>query len=76
MHSVLVYFTIPRALGGDHFRDSYAAMPMVDQGAFRYTANAMYGIVFPGLWGIASLFGSWNALVVALFQHAYICGHM
>jgi len=76
MHSVLVYFTIPRALGGDHFRDSYAAMPMVDKGAFHYTANAMYGIVFLGLWGIALLFGSWNALVVALFQHAYIWVHM
>lgn len=76
MHSVLVHFTIPRALGGDHFRNSYAAMPMVDQGAFRYTANAMYGIVFLGLWGIALLFASWNAIVVALFQHAYIWVHM
>lgn len=29
MHSVLTYFTLPRALGGDHFRDKYAAMEMV-----------------------------------------------
>ena len=28
------------------------------------------------LWGIALVFGSWNALVVALFQHAYIWVHM
>ena len=76
MHSVLVYFTIPRAVGGDHFRDRYAAMPLVREGAFKYTSNAMYGIVFLGLWGIALLFGSWNALVVALFQHAYIWVHM
>lgn len=75
-HSTLVYFTLPRALGGDHFRDHIAALPMVNQGAFRYTPNAMYGIVFLGLWGIALLCGSWNALIVALFQHAYIWVHM
>lgn len=76
MHSVLVYFTLPRALGGDHFRDSYGDMPLVREGAFRFTANAMYVIVFLGLWGIALGFGSWNALVVALFQHAFIWVHM
>ncbi len=76
MHSVLVHFTIPRALGGDHFRDEIAAMPLVDKGAFAVTANAMYGVAFLGLWGIALLFGSWNALVLALFQHAYIWVHM
>jgi len=76
MHSVLVYFTLPRALGGDHFREEYAAMPMVREGVFKYTSNAMYGIVFLGLWGIALTFGSWNALVVALFQHGFIWVHM
>lgn len=76
MHSTAVYFTFPRALGGDHFRDRYADMPLVNRGAFKYTANAMYGVVFLGLWGIAFMFNSWNALVVALFQHAYIWVHM
>jgi phospholipid methyltransferase len=76
MHSVLVYFTLPRALGGDHFRDEIAVMPMVTKGVFKYTPNAMYGIVFLGLWGIALAFGSWNALIVALFQHAFIWVHM
>lgn len=76
MHSVLVHFTIRRALGGDHFRDEIAALPLVDRGAFRYSANAMYGLVFLGLWGIALLLDSWNALVLALFQHAYIWVHM
>lgn len=76
MHSVLVYFTLPRALGGDHFRDEFAAMPLVDRGVFKYTSNGMYGVVFLGLWGIALMFGSWNALVVALFQHGYIWVHM
>jgi len=76
MHSTLVHFSLPRALGGDHFRDEYLAMPMVTKGIFRYTANGMYGVVFLGLWGIALLFGSWNALVLALFQQAYIWVHM
>ncbi len=76
MHSTLVHFTIPRALGGDHFRDDIAAMPLVNRGAFAVTSNAMYGVVFLGLWGIAFLFGSWNALVVAFFQHVYIWVHM
>ncbi|MCA8867443.1 MAG: hypothetical protein KDA67_02225 [Rhodobacteraceae bacterium] len=76
MHSTIKYFTLPRALGGDHFRDSYLSMPMVTGGIFKYTRNGMYGAVFTGLWGIALLFGSWNALVLALFQHTYIWVHM
>ncbi len=76
MHSVIKYFTIPRALGGDHFFDDYLNMPLVDKGAFKVTSNAMYGVVFLGLWGIALLTGSWNALALALFQHAYIWVHM
>jgi len=76
LHSVITYFTIPRALGGDHFRDEIAAMPLVSEGVFKYTSNGMYGVAFLGLWGIALLFGSWNALVLALFQHCYIWVHM
>ena len=38
--------------------------------------GAMYGVAFLGLWGIALLLGSWQALVVAAFQHAYIWVHM
>ena len=76
MHSTVVHFTLPRALSGDHFRDSFLAMPKVDKGVFKYTDNGMYGVVFLGLWGIALLFGSWNALVLAAFQQAYIWVHM
>ncbi|MBU2983096.1 phosphatidylethanolamine N-methyltransferase family protein [Lentibacter algarum] len=76
LHSTFKHFTIPRALGGDHFRDAYAQMPLVSKGIFAYTSNGMYGVAFLGLWAIALLFGSWNALVVALFQHAYIWVHM
>ncbi|KAE9631137.1 methyltransferase [Parasedimentitalea maritima] len=76
MHSVLVHFTLPRALGGDHFRDTFASMPLVNKGVFKYTSNGMYGVAFLGLWGIALLFGSWNALILALFQQCYIWVHM
>lgn len=76
LHSVLVHFTLPRALRGDHFRDDIAALPLVNRGVFKYTPNGMYGVAFLGLWGIALLCGSWNALVLALFQHAYIWVHM
>lgn len=75
-HSVVRYFTVPRALGGDHFFDEYLNLPLVREGLFKYSQNAMYGIIFLGLWGLALLTGSWNALVVALFQHAYIWVHM
>ena len=76
MHSTIVHFTLPRALGGDHFREEIRALPKVTGGVFSYTDNGMYGVVFLGLWGIALLFGSWNALVLALFQQGYIWVHM
>ncbi|AVO36859.1 methyltransferase [Pukyongiella litopenaei] len=76
LHSVLVHFTLTRALGGDHFREEIARLPLVRGGIYRHTQNAMYGVAFLGLWGIALALGSWNALVVALFQHCYIWVHM
>lgn len=76
MHSVVKYFTIRRALGADHFDNDVIAMPLVTGGMFKYTSNGMYGVVFLGFWGIALAFGSWNALIVAFFQHAYIWVHM
>jgi hypothetical protein len=75
-HSTLKHFTLRRALGGDHFREDIRALPKVSGGVFDHTDNGMYGVVFLGLWAIALLFGSWNALVLALFQHAYIWVHM
>ena len=74
-YSVGRYFGIDRALGGDHFRQRYRDMPMVREGAFAWTSNAMYALVFLGLWGIALLTGSLAALAAALFQHAYIWVH-
>lgn len=73
--SVLRYFGIPRALGGDHFREHYRVMPFIAAGAFRWTNNAMYTLAFLGLWGIALACGSAAALAAVLFQHAYIWVH-
>ncbi len=73
--SVERYFGFERALGGDHFRLKYRKMPLVRQGAFRWSGNAMYAFAFLGLWSIAFLTGSLAALSLALFQHAFVWGH-
>lgn len=75
MYSVARYFGIARALGGDHFREHYRQLPLVRDGAFRWTDNVMYGFAFLGLWPIALFAGSHAALAAALFQHAYIWVH-
>jgi hypothetical protein len=74
-YSVGRYFGIDRALGGDHFRKRYRSMPMVREGIFAWSSNAMYAFIFLGLWAIALLTGSLAALAAALFQHAYIWVH-
>jgi protein-S-isoprenylcysteine O-methyltransferase Ste14 len=74
--SINKYFGIPRALGGDHFRQQYREMPLVRKGAFKYSVNAMYTFVFLIFWAIGFLTGSFAALAAALFQHAYIWVHL
>ncbi len=74
--SIGKYFGIPRALGGDHFRQHYREMPLVKSGAFRFSSNAMYTFAFLLFWAIALFTGSRSALAAALFQHAYIWVHM
>ena len=73
--SVARYFGFARAAGGDHFRRRYREMPLVDQGAFAWTPNAMYTLGFLSLWVIPLLARSHAGLVAALFQHAYIGVH-
>ena len=74
--SIEKYFGVPRALGGDHFRQKYREMPLVKEGAFKYSSNAMYTFAFLLFWSIALFTGSLAALISALFQHAYIWVHM
>jgi hypothetical protein len=74
--SIGKYFGVPRALGGDHFRQEYRELPLVREGAFKYNSNAMYTFAFLLFWAIALLTGSLAALASASFQHAYIWVHL
>ena len=74
-YSVRRYFGLRRALGIDHFDESYRSMTLVRQGIFRFTRNGMYVFGFLILWVLALWHGSSAALVVAAFQHAYIWIH-
>jgi hypothetical protein len=56
IYSVLRYFDLVRALGGDHFRAYYQQLASGNPGAFRYSGNVMYGLVFLILWAAALLF--------------------
>lgn len=73
--SIKEYFGVKRALGADHFREEYREKELVQQGAFKYSSNAMYSFAFLIFWSIALLAGSWAALISALFQHAYVWVH-
>lgn len=74
-YSVLRYIGLERAIGGDHFRWNYRQMPLVRNGAFRWSENAMYSFAFLALWSVAFFTRSQAALALALFQHAYVWVH-
>lgn len=74
-YSVLRHFGLFRALGADHFVAAYRRRPMVREGIFRYTPNAMYTfgtLVFllPGIW-----FRSGPGMAVGLFHYCAIWIH-
>jgi hypothetical protein len=75
LRSVLKYFGYKRALGIDHFDLSYRHKPLVREGIFRLTSNAMYVFGFMILWIPGLLYSSSAALIVALFNHIYIWIH-
>jgi len=75
LYSIGKYFSFTRALGIDHFDESYRVMPLVREGIFRFTPNSMYVVGFLILWIPALLFSSVAALVIALFSHLYIWVH-
>jgi hypothetical protein len=75
-YSFIFYFGAKRALGEDHFKpEVYRNMPMVRQGIFRWSSNAMYLFGFLFLWIPGLYFNSRAALVAALFNHLYIWVH-
>ncbi|HKJ27436.1 MAG TPA: methyltransferase [Anaerolineales bacterium] len=74
-YSVMHYFGIARALGADHFDESYRKLPMVKEGFFKYSSNSMYVFGFLLLWSLAFLTASKAALFAAAFNHLYIWIH-
>jgi len=74
-YSVGRYFGFKRAFGFDHFDESYRSAPLVRDGIFRFTPNAMYVAGFLLVWIPGVALRSRAALVVALFSHLYIWVH-
>ena len=64
-----------RAAGADHFDSQYRDLPLVREGIFRLTPNAMYFFGFFLFWAIAIGFNSAAGLAVAGFSHVYIWVH-
>lgn len=75
IYSVYRYFGVKRALGIDHFDQSYRHMPLVNKGIFRYTPNGMYIFGFFIFWIPGLIWLSPAALLAALFSHTYIWVH-
>lgn len=73
-YSVKKFFTIERAYGIDHFDENYNE-PYVKQGIFKYTDNGMYVFGLMVLYLPGLLLFSKAAILVALFNHAYIWVH-
>lgn len=74
-YSVARYFGLRRAFGIDHFDPAYRDLPLVREGIFRFTPNAMYIFGILLLWLPGVLTSSRAAVVAALFNHLYIWVH-
>jgi protein-S-isoprenylcysteine O-methyltransferase Ste14 len=74
-YSAKRYFGMVRATGADHFDAKYREMPLVREGIFRFTSNAMYLYAFLLFWAVAVGFDSSATLLAAAFAHAYIWVH-
>ena len=73
--SIRRFFGVRRALGADHFDAAYRTMPLVREGIFRWTPNAIYTFGPFVLWAAALWWSSRAALVTAAFNHLYIWVH-
>lgn len=74
-YSLRTWFGFKRAFGIDHFDSSYRSRPLVREGIFRFTPNAMYVAGLLVLWIPGLLLRSQAALAVAVFSHLFIWGH-
>lgn len=75
LYSVVRYFSMERAYGIDHFDPAVRKLPLVREGIFKYTPNAMYIFGLFVLWLPGLIWASQAALIVALFNHIYIWVH-
>jgi protein-S-isoprenylcysteine O-methyltransferase Ste14 len=75
LYSIGKYFGVKRAMGIDHFDPAYKDLPMVTEGIFKYTRNAMYTCGFLVLWLPGVIWVSKAALLSAAFSHLYIWVH-
>jgi protein-S-isoprenylcysteine O-methyltransferase Ste14 len=75
LYSIKKYFGFMRATGIDHFDPEYRSRPLVREGVFRWTSNAMYVFAIQSLWLFGILAASKLALVAAAFQAVYIWVH-
>ncbi len=74
-YSVHRYFGFRRAFGIDHFVEDARDWPLVREGIFRFTPNAMYVFGIGALWIPGFALQSTAALIGAAFSHAYIWVH-
>jgi len=74
-YSIHWHFGFTRAVGGDHFYESFRDKPLVSKGIFRYFRNPMYIFGLLVIWIPAIYFHSFAALISAMFCHAYIWVH-
>jgi protein-S-isoprenylcysteine O-methyltransferase Ste14 len=75
MFSVKQYFGFRRAAGIDHFDPEYRNKPLVRQGIFKWTNNAMYVFALQLLWLFGIVAASKLAMIAAGFQSIYIWVH-
>jgi hypothetical protein len=75
IYSIRMFFGFRRAFGIDHFDSAARTLPMVREGIFRFSQNAMYVYGFLLLWIPGIFFRSTAAIIVALFSHGYIWVH-
>ena len=75
-YSFVKYFGVERALGMDHFEPQrYQGQPLVREGIFAWSANAMYTYAFLALWMIGLIFQSEAALLAAGYNHLFVWAH-
>jgi len=73
--SVIQFFGINRAFGGDHFLQKYRDMPLEKRGTFKYIPNSMYVIILLLLYHPGLFYESFAGLLAALLHHTFVWAH-